>query len=472
MDSAENGFVDARETVRERVGGWAVRRRIAQAGPTLLLVVGALLLPNALAILASLWIGIPARSAPIAAYVVVILVGIRLPPLAVVPLYLTVVAFDLLMIVTEIFFLDIGSIHHNLDALTHVRLLSSPLYAGLTAALTAFVAAGLWFLVRYRAPMARGNRIVLALAVSGFLFADIAINSSASLSLGPAAAIGQPFQSAVQASGFAALTEPSPRKPNVLLVLVESLGVLRDPRQREVLFSAFDDAALREAFSITTGTTSFFGATSYGEMRELCHSRSAYTVLLDGHGPTCLPAQLAARGYRTVSVHGFTSAFYDRSSWYPKAGFVRSVFQDTATSAYTRHCGGAFVGPCDVDIAETIDDRLSKATQPLFVYWVTLNSHVPVRPGEATPRHDCKTGGPFGDPEVCAMAEIWEDLFAAVSRLAIRNPGTEILLVGDHAPPLWRRAARVRFEPDRVPWIRLAPHHPATPVLYRTASPQ
>ncbi|WP_187274914.1 MULTISPECIES: hypothetical protein [unclassified Methylobacterium] len=103
MDSAENGFVDARETVHERVGGWAVRRRIAQAGPTLLLVVGALLLPNALAILASLWIGIPARSAPIAAYVVVILVGIRLPPLAVVPLYLTVVAFDLLMIVTEIF---------------------------------------------------------------------------------------------------------------------------------------------------------------------------------------------------------------------------------------------------------------------------------------------------------------------------------------------------------------------------------
>lgn len=351
-------------------------------------------------------------------------------------------------------------------------MLSSPLYAGLTAALTAFVAAGLWFLVRYRARMVRGNRIVLALAVSGFLFADIAINSSASLSLGPAAAIGQPFQSAVQASGFAALTEPSPRKPNVLLVLVESLGVLRDPRQREVLFSAFDDAALREAFSITTGTTSFFGATSYGEMRELCHSRSAYTVLLDGHGPTCLPAQLAARGYRTVSVHGFTSAFYDRSSWYPKAGFVRSVFQDTATSAYTRHCGGAFVGPCDVDIAETIDDRLSKATQPLFVYWVTLNSHVPVRPGEATPRHDCKTGGPFGDPEVCAMAEIWEDLFAAVSRLAIRNPGTEILLVGDHAPPLWRRAARVRFEPDRVPWIRLAPRHPATPVLYRTASPQ
>jgi hypothetical protein len=65
--------------------------------------------------------------------------------------------------------------------------------------------------------------------------------------------------------------------------------------------------------------------------------------------------------------------------------------------------------------------------------------------------------GPFGDPEVCAMAEIWEDLFDAVSRLALRNPDTEILLVGDHAPPLWRRDARRQFRTDRVPWIRLAP---------------
>ena len=468
MMRAIDGAIGAPVAARSRP---AVRRRIGAIRPTLLLLVGAVLLPNALAILASIWIGLPTRTAPIAAYVVVVLVGLRLPRFAVVPLYLTVVLFDLLMIVVEIFFLDIGSLSRNLDAFAHVHLLRSPLYAGLLAAVAASVAATLWFLLRYRAPMARGNRLVLAGAVAACLLADIPINGSTSLYLGPTAAIGRPFRSAVAESGFEMLTEPSRTKPNVLLVLVESLGVLRDAHQRDVLFAAFDDPALRRSFGITTGTTSFFGATAYGEMRELCHTRSPYTALLDAGGPTCVPALFAAKGYRTVSVHGFSSAFYDRSHWYPKAGFVRSVFQDTATTPYKRRCGGAFSGLCDVEIADTISDKLATATQPLFLYWVTLNSHVPVLAGQATPRHDCTTGGPFGDPEVCAMAEIWEDLFAAIARLAMRNPGTEILLVGDHAPPLWRRAARNRFEPDRVPWIRLSPRHAPAVALHRTASP-
>lgn len=424
---------------------------------TFLLIVGALLLPNALAVLGSIWIGVPPRPNVIAAYALVALLCTRLPRIAAIPLYLTAVAFDVLTIVAHIFFLDLSLIYQNVPAFTHVRTLASPVYAGMLAALTLFIAANVTFLMRYRVSMARGNKGVLAVAIVACLAGDMAINGSANLDLGPAAGIGQPFQSAVQVSGFDEVAGASRPKHHVLLVLVESLGQLRDPQQRKVLFSSFDDEKLRERFAVTTGTTSFFGPTAYGEMRELCQLRSSYGSLLDSDRPSCLPAQFAARGYRTVSVHGFTSAFYDRLSWYPRIGFVRTVFQETATATYKRRCGGPFVGPCDVEIADVISDRLSAATQPMFVYWLTLNSHVPVRAGEATPRHDCATGGPFGDPEVCTMAEIWEDLFAAISRLAMRNPETEILLVGDHAPPLWRRKARGLFEPDQVPWLRLAP---------------
>lgn len=457
MPSARNDVVGAREARPRRAGREAARRRLLSAEPTLLLLAGALLLPNALTILATVWIGVPPRSAPIAAYVVVVLVCLRLPRPAMVPLYLAVLAFDVMMIVSELFFLDFSSLREGIPALAHVRVLASPLYASLIAAIAAFAAINIGFFMRYKARMADGNKVVLALAVVGCLLGDILINSSANLYLGPTAGLGQPFQSAVQQSGFEALAEPAQPKRNVVLVLVESLGLLRDAHQRDMLFSAFDADALKAGFTVTTGTTSFFGATAYGEMRELCGSRASYTALLHENGPTCLPALFAARGYRTVSVHGFTRAFYDRASWYPKAGFVQSEFQDTTKTPYKRRCGGAFIGLCDVEIADAISDQLSTATQPLFVYWVTLNSHVPVIAGQATPRHDCRTGGPFGDPEVCAMAEIWEDLFAAIARLAIRNPATEILLVGDHAPPLWRRAARNRFEADRVPWIRLAP---------------
>lgn len=434
--------------------------RNVRVRPTLLLFLGALLLPNALAIIASIWIGVPTRTSAIAAYVVLALACSRIPPVAIIPLYLAVLAFDLLLIIAHIFYLDLSLIGQNIPAITHIKVLASPFYTGLAAALVVFVAANIAFLIRFRRQMAQGSRIVLGLAAIACLTADIQMNSSANLELGPAAGIGQPFQSAAEISKFGNLTSQVGAQRNVLFVVVESLGYMRDPKMRALLFSAFDDPVLRQRYAITTGTTSFYGPTAYGEMRELCHVRSSYSVIFTDHAPECLPAQFARRGYRTVSVHGFTSTFYDRLSWYRRIGFIRTVFQETAHTHFTRHCGGAFVGPCDVDIADTISDRLASATQPTFLYWVTLNSHVPVKAGEATSRHDCATGGPFGDPEVCAMAEIWEDLFAAISRLAMRNPDTEILLVGDHAPPLWRRMARGLFMPDRVPWIRLAPIGP------------
>lgn len=285
-----------------------------------------------------------------------------------------------------------------------------------------FVVANVAFTTRFRERMARGSRIVFGLLIVIGLIFDIEANGSTNFDIGPTAGLGQPFESAVKMSGFDRLTEADRPRRNVLFVLVESLGYLRDAEQRKLLFHAFDDPALRARFAISRGTTSFYGPTAYGEMRELCGVRDSYTVVLDDHPPACLPAAYVARGYRTVSVHGFTSQFYERRSWYPKIGFIRSVFEETTNAHYGRRCGGPFVGLCDVDIADVISERLATTSQPMFVYWLTLNSHVPVRAEEATPRHDCATGGPFGDTEVCVMAEIWEDLFDAVSRLALRNP--------------------------------------------------
>lgn len=434
------------------------RRCFPQA--TLLLLLGGIAVPNALAVAANIWVDVPPRSAAIAAYAAVTFLSARLHAAVLVPLYLAAVAFDGLGIVAHVFFMDLTLVTETIPAFTHVRVFTSPFYAGLIAAVTIVLAGNILFLLRCRSAMARGNRLVFLLALLGCVGADIQIGSASRATQGPAAGIGQPFESAVRMSGFSETADSARPKRNVLLVLVESLGILRDPQHRNILFSAFDDADLRARFTLTSGTTTFFGATAYGEMRELCQSRSPYRVILHGSGPDCLPGAYAARGYRTVSVHGFSGEFYERDQWYAKIGFARSVFPETATTSYARRCGDPFIGPCDVEVADTISDRLANASQPMFIYWVTLNSHVPVRAGEATPRHGCATGGPFGDPEVCAMAEIWQDLFEAITRLAKRNPETEILLVGDHAPPLWRRAARGLFEPDRVPWLRLAPRGP------------
>lgn len=73
---------------------------------------------------------------------------------------------------------------------------------------------------------------------------------------------------------------------------------------------------------------------------------------------------------------------------------------------------------------------------------------------------DCEHNpGDFGRADVCRMAELWRDLFGAIARLAL-DPAigpAEILVVGDHAPPLWSRRGRGQFMPGKVAWYRLTP---------------
>jgi hypothetical protein len=57
------------------------------------------------------------------------------------------------------------------------------------------------------------------------------------------------------------------------------------------------------------------------------------------------------------------------------------------------------------------------------------------------------------------MAELWHDFFNAVSKLAL-DPSiapAEILIVGDHAPPLWSKLGRAEFAAGKVAWYRLTP---------------
>ena len=49
------------------------------------------------------------------------------------------------------------------------------------------------------------------------------------------------------------------------------------------------------------------------------------------------------------------------------------------------------------------------------------------------------------------------DLFDSIARAVADLPPMEILVVGDHAPPLWSKVGRNLFTPGQVTWVRLAP---------------
>jgi phosphoglycerol transferase MdoB-like AlkP superfamily enzyme len=195
-------------------------------------------------------------------------------------------------------------------------------------------------------------------------------------------------------------------------------------------------------------------------MRELCDTRQPYLEFSKANGTSCLPARLRMLGYTTMAVHAFHHSMFERDEWYPVIGFEKEVFGEKLMNMTHRLCGNAFRGVCDADLPPVIAQQAALSKKPKFIYWLTLNTHIPVAPGQALANFGCqKDAGIFRHIHVCEMAELWHDVFEGVSKLAL-DPSigpADIIIVGDHSPPLWSRRARAQFEPGLVAWYRLTP---------------
>lgn len=448
------------ETTAQRPG-W-------QVPPTVFLCIAGVVLPNALSLGALVaGIGSPPRPAAIIGYATVALIARFAPPLITVFLYLFTAVYDAISTIALLFNLAPGEIGLALHLGAELKLFSSPFYVALMSGLAALVAVNVTVLTRKRELLRAGSPVLMMGFAGAFMVADFLTNTSAHYQFGTLYGAGKPMESAVQSSGFRAAAL-SGRSRNVLLVVVEALGHFADPARQRLLLQPFEDPELIKRYDVTTGTTTYYGSTTAAEMRELCNTREPYEALLENKEFACLPAQMASRGYQAASLHNFTSAFFGRSEWYPKLGFDKRFFASDLSVSAHRLCGGPFRGPCDADVVPFIAQRLRETKQPTFFYWMTLSTHVPIAPQEGTPRLACeRDGGRIGHVEVCYMTEMWLDLWDAIIRMTKDMPAMEVLLVGDHAPPLWSKAGRQLFSPGLVTWVRLRPRAPAAQVSGR-----
>ena len=125
-----------------------------------------------------------------------------------------------------------------------------------------------------------------------------------------------------------------------------------------------------------------------------------------------------------------------------------------------RECGGVFAGACDRDVPPLLAAQLKQGKRPQFVYWLTLNSHLPVPPGLNLDVDHCeRISATLAEqyPMICRQFALWDQIDAALVKeiTAADFPPTDILIVGDHMPPYFDRHHRSQFAPDRVPWLLL-----------------
>jgi len=158
---------------------------------------------------------------------------------------------------------------------------------------------------------------------------------------------------------------------------------------------------------------------------------------------------------------------FERHRWYPLVGFRHSIFGDQLLKSGARLCPNVFTGACDRDVPAFVAKQLARTSKPQFIYWLTLNSHLPIVENRALGTENCsRLGGRMDEefPMVCRLFAVWEDTADSLIRTINRPdfPPTHILIVGDHMPPLTHQASRLQFEPDRVPWILLRSKQPKT----------
>jgi len=231
------------------------------------------------------------------------------------------------------------------------------------------------------------------------------------------------------------INSAQPLNKKLLLVVVESWGVMKDPRIQAALLAPLRAEQARFDWMNVTQREGAV-ATVMAELRELCglHTENYNLKSVTKGFEKCFPWQLKNQGYNTAAFHGAAGVMYDRVYWYPRAGLDAVQFMET--HSWETRCY-SFPGACDREIMGKYIAHAFEGDKKQFVYWLTLNTHAIYDKRDIyqdkfdCPRYQLKEGS-----ETCRMTKLHAQFFHQLAEV-LASPsmrGVEVLLVGDHYP--------------------------------------
>lgn len=366
-------------------------------------------------------------------------------------------AFLLVSYLSRVFYLTPDKAFTSLIYLSEMNLTASPTYALAGTILVVAFGLCLWFAPRIERPRGVGQILLAFACIMLIAHGDATVNRADRGGYMVKAPPGTSISSAVM---LANLAPDRLESPNLLVILLESVGVPNNDHDRGIFDTIWNEGRWAPHYSASFGEAPFYGSTTNAEMRELCGVWSD-PPNTDFGEVSCLPRHFAEAGFETTALHGFTGRFFDRKSWYPRVGFENVHFGPELATTGAELCDGVFVGVCDREIPQRIGDIL--ATQPekrKFVYWLTLTGHLPVDDNPSMGLGQCDLGSPEwreGFPMLCRSYMVQRQIADALVQ-EIDSPGfadTDILIVGDHIPPFFQSSIRTRFKRGLVPYIYL-----------------
>jgi hypothetical protein len=246
---------------------------------------------------------------------------------------------------------------------------------------------------------------------------------------------------------------------SALLILVESFGLHSNPAVHAWLERQLWDADVALRYRKIDGQVPFHGSTTNGELRELCGMAGSYRKVGTAQETlACLPQALDELGWTTTGLHGFSQAMFLRSLWWPRTGLQHLDFAEQLLAAESPRCGGAFAGACDADV---IGKGFAIARSPRqFAYVLTLNSHLPIKPGVLPDELRGICASERIEDADCQFVSILGNMLRAVRQGMKDAPASNVPLVvmaGDHAPPFSDRKIREGYSQTHVQAFALVP---------------
>ncbi len=156
------------------------------------------------------------------------------------------------------------------------------------------------------------------------------------------------------------------------------------------------------------------------------------------HGVPTIASELKKHGYRTVCVHPFAAGFYDRDVVFPAMGF--DEFIDVAAFSHA-DLSGPYVS--DLAVAEKVAELCANATEPLFMFVITMENHGPLhqeRIADGDEQRLYLTAPPKGFDELTIYLRHLQHTDAMLGKLHTMLSGLEhpgwLCAYGDHVPIL------------------------------------
>jgi hypothetical protein len=345
---------------------------------------------------------------------------------------------------------------------TELSLAKSPEYFVAIGVLLVSIAVAMKFAARTPTFGSKSQYLLALAGVSLLVNIDTVATAGTRGGYKESAPAGTPIDSAVLRTG---ITPDTVHARNLVVILVESWGVPDAPLDRQIDRQVWSPERWAARYSVTRGSTAYYGSTTNAEVRELCGAWADHNSYDFDHS-RCLPERFREAGFATHSFHAFEGTFFDRETWYPKIGFDDIAFGNTLRKRGAHFCDGVFAGACDFDIAPQIGATLrANPDKRNFVYWLTLNSHLPVDANKTLGSDRCRIGPAewrADFPMLCRSYQVQKVLADSITKEIMRPdfPDADILIVGDHMPPFFPRSIRTRFDTGHVPYYFLRHRSP------------